>query len=64
MYTDLALYIDGKWLNGSGRDGEDVDQSGDREALGAAAACERRRSRPALAAAEKGFALWRDDLRL
>ena len=24
MYTDLALYIDGKWLNGGGRKGEDV----------------------------------------
>ena len=24
MYTDLALYIDGKWLNGEGRKGEDV----------------------------------------
>jgi len=25
MYTDLALYIDGKWINGGGnRKGEDV----------------------------------------
>ena len=24
MYTDLALFIDGKWLNGEGRKGEDV----------------------------------------
>ena len=24
MYSDLALYIDGKWLNGEGRKGEDV----------------------------------------
>src|SRR5437879_2581862 len=24
MYTDLALYIDGKWVNGGGRKGEDV----------------------------------------
>ena len=24
MYTDLALYIDGKWQNGGGRKGEDV----------------------------------------
>ena len=24
MYTDLRLYIDGKWLNGEGRKGEDV----------------------------------------
>ena len=24
MYTDLGLYIDGKWLNGEGRKGEDV----------------------------------------
>ena len=24
MYSELALYIDGKWLNGEGRKGEDV----------------------------------------
>jgi succinate-semialdehyde dehydrogenase/glutarate-semialdehyde dehydrogenase len=24
MYTDLALYIDGKWVNGNGRKGEEV----------------------------------------
>ena len=24
MYTDLALYIDGKWRSGEGRKGEDV----------------------------------------
>ena len=24
MYSDLALYIDGKWMNGGGRKGEDV----------------------------------------
>ena len=24
MYSDLALYIDGKWMNGAGRKGEDV----------------------------------------
>ena len=24
MYTDLKLFIDGQWLNGDGRKGEDV----------------------------------------
>ena len=24
MYTELQLYIDGEWLNGSGRKGEEV----------------------------------------
>ena len=24
MYTDLALFIDGKWVNGNGRKGEEV----------------------------------------
>ena len=24
MYTDLALYIDGKWVGGNGRKGEEV----------------------------------------
>ena len=24
MYSDLKLYIDGQWLNGEGRKGEDV----------------------------------------
>ncbi len=45
MYSDLALYIDGKWVNGGGRKGEDVINPGDRKAAGAAAACEHGRSR-------------------
>ena len=30
MYTQLGLYIDGKWNHGNGGGGEERDQSGDR----------------------------------
>ena len=46
MYTDLALHIDGQWLNGDGRAGEDVINPATEKPLGTAAACERGRSRP------------------
>ncbi len=46
MYGNLELFIDGKWLGGDGRKGEDVTQSGDRKAARPSAACEQSRSRP------------------
>ena len=34
MYTDLALHIDGQWLNGDGRAGEDVINPATEKPLG------------------------------
>src|SRR5436309_9933736 len=34
MYTQLGLYIDGEWLNGDGRAGEDVINPANGEVLG------------------------------
>ena len=45
MYTDLALYIDGTWLNGDGRKGEDVINPATEKPLAHSAACGRERSR-------------------
>ena len=44
-YTQLGLYIDGKWNHGNGGGGEDVHQSGDAEAARAPAARHDQRSR-------------------
>ena len=59
MYTDLGLYIDGKWLNGDGRKGEDVINPATGKMLGASAARQHGDLDAALAAAEKGFAVWK-----
>ena len=45
MYTELGLFIDGKWLNGDGRKGEDVINPATGKTLAHSAACEHRRSR-------------------
>jgi succinate-semialdehyde dehydrogenase/glutarate-semialdehyde dehydrogenase len=34
MYTDLQLYIDGEWLNGAGRKGEEVMNPATGKSLG------------------------------
>jgi len=59
MYTDLALYIDGKWHNGSGRKGEDVINPATGKPLAHLPHASRADLDEALAAAQKGFALWR-----
>ena len=59
MYTDLALFIDGKWLNGEGRKGEDVINPATGKTLAALPHASTADLDAALAAAEKGFALWR-----
>src|SRR6266481_2304268 len=59
MYTDLALYIDGKWVNGGGRKGEDVLNPVNEKPLARlphASAADLDRT---LEAAKKGFAVWR-----
>jgi succinate-semialdehyde dehydrogenase/glutarate-semialdehyde dehydrogenase len=59
MYTDLALHIDGEWLNGEGRKGEDVINPATGKALGRLPHAGMVDLDRALAAAQKGLATWR-----
>jgi succinate-semialdehyde dehydrogenase/glutarate-semialdehyde dehydrogenase len=59
MYTDLALYIDGKWFNGEGRKGEDVVNPATGKALGHLPHASTADLDAAIAAAEKGLAVWK-----
>jgi succinate-semialdehyde dehydrogenase/glutarate-semialdehyde dehydrogenase len=59
MYTDLQLYIDGEWLNGSGRKGEDVLNPATGKVLAGLPHASKADLDRALDAAEKGFAVWR-----
>src|SRR3984893_2538715 len=59
MYTDLALYIDGKWVNGGGRKGEDVLNPATEKPLARLPHASKADLDEALEAAKKGFALWR-----
>src|SRR6266849_8443167 len=60
MYTQLGLYIDGEWLNGDGRAGEDVINPANEKVLARLPHASPADLDRALAAAVKGFALWRD----
>jgi len=59
MYTDLALYIDGKWLSGDGRKSEEVINPATGKALATLPHASKADLDAALAAADKGFKLWR-----
>src|SRR6201982_4311744 len=59
MYTDLALYIDGKWVNGGGRKGEDVLNPATGKPLAHLPHASKADLDQALDAAKRGFALWR-----
>jgi succinate-semialdehyde dehydrogenase/glutarate-semialdehyde dehydrogenase len=59
MYTDLKLFIDGKWLDGAGRKGEDVINPANGKVLGHLPHASRADLDEALAAAEKGFQVWK-----
>src|SRR3954469_5951896 len=59
MYTDLALYIDGKWVNGGGRKGEDVLNPATGKPLAHLPHAGKSDLDQALEAAKRGFALWR-----
>ena len=59
MYTDLALYIDGKWVNGGGRKGEDVLNPATEKPLAHLPHAGKADLDEALEAAKRGFALWR-----
>jgi succinate-semialdehyde dehydrogenase/glutarate-semialdehyde dehydrogenase len=60
MYTDLQLYIDGAWLNGDGRAGEDVLNPATGKALARLPHAGTADLDAALAAAEKGLKVWRN----
>ncbi|MGH6771070.1 MAG: NAD-dependent succinate-semialdehyde dehydrogenase [Xanthobacteraceae bacterium] len=60
MYPELALHIDGQWLNGSGRAGEDVVNPATEKPLGRLPHASPADLDRALAAAKKGFEVWRD----
>ena len=60
MYTDLGLYIDGKWLNGEGRKGEDVINPATGKTLAHLPHASKADLDAALAAAEKGFQVWKN----
>jgi succinate-semialdehyde dehydrogenase/glutarate-semialdehyde dehydrogenase len=59
MYTDLALFIDGKWLSGEGRKTEEVINPATGKALGTLPHASTADLQAALAAAETGFAQWK-----
>ena len=59
MYTDLALFIDGQWLNGKGRKGEDVVNPATAKPLAHLPHASTADLDAALAAAAKGFAQWK-----
>jgi succinate-semialdehyde dehydrogenase/glutarate-semialdehyde dehydrogenase len=59
MYPDLALYIGGEWLGGTGRKGEDVINPATGKPLGHLPHASTADLDAALAAAHKGFAVWR-----
>src|SRR6266516_1204611 len=59
MYTDLAHYINGKWVNGVGRKGEDVNNPATEKPLAHLPHASKADLDEALEAAKRGFALWR-----
>src|SRR5471032_2505068 len=59
MYPDLALYIDGKWLDGDGRQGEDVVNPATEKPLARLPHASASDLDEALEAAKGGLAVWR-----
>jgi len=59
MYANLELYIDGQWLNGDGRAGEDVINPATEKPLARLPHAGTADLDRALDAAKKGFAVWR-----
>jgi len=59
MYANLELYIDGQWLNGDSRDGEDVINPATGKPLARLPHASAADLDHGLVAAKKGFAVWR-----
>ncbi|MGN6462102.1 MAG: aldehyde dehydrogenase family protein, partial [Pseudolabrys sp.] len=60
MYTQLALYIDGQWLDGTSRKSEDVLNPATGKALGPLPHATKADLDRAIEAANKGLAVWRN----
>jgi len=60
MYTELKLFIDGKWLDGEGRKGEDVINPATGKVLAHLPHASKADLDEALAAAAKGFQVWKN----
>src|SRR5471032_1351579 len=60
MYSDLKLFIDGKWLDSHGRKGEDVINPATGKVLGHLPHASTADLDEALAAAQKGFQVWKN----
>jgi succinate-semialdehyde dehydrogenase/glutarate-semialdehyde dehydrogenase len=60
MYSDLKLFIDGQWLNGEGRKGEDVINPATGKVLAHLPHASKADLDAALAAAQKGFQVWKN----
>jgi succinate-semialdehyde dehydrogenase / glutarate-semialdehyde dehydrogenase len=59
MYSQLELYIDGKWRNGDGRKGEDVINPATGKVLAVLPHASKADLDEALAAAARGFQVWK-----
>jgi succinate-semialdehyde dehydrogenase/glutarate-semialdehyde dehydrogenase len=59
MYSDLKLYIDGEWLGGKGRKSEDVINPATGKVLAQLPHASKADLDAALAAADKGFKVWK-----
>ena len=59
MYTELGLFIDGKWANGKGRKSEPVINPANEKPLADLPHASKADLDEAVEAAKKGFALWR-----
>src|SRR6478735_7749342 len=60
MYAKLELFIDGQWLNGDGRAGEDVINPATEKPLARLPHASKADLDRALEAAKKGFEVWRN----
>jgi succinate-semialdehyde dehydrogenase/glutarate-semialdehyde dehydrogenase len=60
MYTELKLFIGGKWLDGHGRKGEDVINPATGKVLAVLPHASMADLDEALAAAQKGFQIWKN----
>jgi succinate-semialdehyde dehydrogenase/glutarate-semialdehyde dehydrogenase len=60
MYSELKLFIDGKWLNGEGRKGDDVINPATGKVLAHLPHASKADLDEALAAAAKGFQVWKN----
>ena len=59
MYANLGLFIDGQWIDGDGRAGEDVINPATEKPLAHLPHASAADLDHALEAAKKGFAVWR-----